>query len=135
MISGKRPNRLRDPVGRDQSWIEASVLVSSPFEWDTLTDCALLRGELGNIFKSTHSAWVSRKISEALRLFLFVLGREEAQAMFLHIQGRSDHDIGRTLKCDPKTAKVRWMAAEQKLAANSPSGERESVGQNEKSRQ
>ena len=109
------------------------MLASSPFDWDAISECPLLRGELGEIFKSAHAAWVSRKISEALRLFLFVLDREEAQAFFLHLQGQTDHEIGHAMKRDPKTAKARWMAAQHKLGKKSPRGEHESIDQNENS--
>jgi len=109
-------------------------LASSPFDWDALGECPLLRGELGEMFRSTHAAWTSRKISEALYLFLFVLEHEEAQAFFLHEQGQTDHEIGNAIKRDPKTAKARWMAAKQKLDTSSPRGEPESIESNEKSR-
>ena len=137
-MNGQSPKRIRsqNDADRDQRWIEKSVLASSPFDWDALSDeCPLLRGELGKIFRSAHTEWLANQISEALTLFLFVLDREEAQAYFLHLQKRSDHDIGRILECDPKTAKVRWMSAMQKLADNSTRGEADNIDPNEDSRQ
>ena len=136
-MSNQTSNRFHaqpDRHGSDQRWIERTVLASSPFDWDALSECPLFRGELGEMFRSTHAAWASRKISEALSLFLFVLDHEEAQALFLHLQGRTDHEIGDAIKRDPKTAKTRWMAAEQKVGASSPRGEPESIESNEKSR-